>query len=217
MLKIGVVSQKGGVGKSTICRDLARVFALAQWKVKIADLDYKQTTSADWSRRRMTAGIEPYVAVEQFPSLKPALALTGVHLLIIDGKPHSSEETREIGLACDLVVIPTGTTLDDLEPQVRLAHELKRAKVPVERIVFVLNAPAGGKDAVERAAAYIEAAGYEAIETPIPRRDAYATAQNEGRSISEVTFPSLRTAAEQVAHDIMVRLQKVDTDARSAA
>jgi chromosome partitioning protein len=157
MLKIGVVSQKGGVGKSTIARDLARCFAFADWKVKIADLDFKQTTSTDWSRRRMSAGLQPYVAVEQFPTLKAALGVTGVHLLIIDAKPHSSDETREIGLAADLVVIPTGTTLDDLEPQVRLAHELKRAKVDPQRIVFVLNSVNKNRDATDaqRAIAYI--------------------------------------------------------------
>src|SRR5215467_13387540 len=36
---IGVVSQKGGVGKSTIARLVAREFAAQGWQVKIGDLD----------------------------------------------------------------------------------------------------------------------------------------------------------------------------------
>ena len=42
---IGMVSQKGGVGKSTLSRLVAREYALAGWNVKIADLDVSQGTS----------------------------------------------------------------------------------------------------------------------------------------------------------------------------
>jgi cellulose biosynthesis protein BcsQ len=42
---IGVVSQKGGVGKSTITRLVARELAAQDWQVKIADLDISQATS----------------------------------------------------------------------------------------------------------------------------------------------------------------------------
>jgi len=38
-LVIAVVSQKGGVGKSTCARLIAREYAQAGWNVKIADLD----------------------------------------------------------------------------------------------------------------------------------------------------------------------------------
>ncbi|MBA3922086.1 MAG: ParA family protein, partial [Nostocaceae cyanobacterium] len=51
-LQIGVVSQKGGVGKSTIARLLAREYAAAGWDVKIADLDIAQATSTNWKQRR---------------------------------------------------------------------------------------------------------------------------------------------------------------------
>src|SRR4051794_37335074 len=39
VVTIGVISQKGGVGKSTVARLIAREFAQAGWNVKIADLD----------------------------------------------------------------------------------------------------------------------------------------------------------------------------------
>ena len=38
-LIIGVVSQKGGMGKSTIARLIARELAAQDWEVKIGDLD----------------------------------------------------------------------------------------------------------------------------------------------------------------------------------
>ncbi|WP_344840358.1 P-loop NTPase, partial [Actinocorallia longicatena] len=45
---IGVVSQKGGVGKSTISRAVATTYAAAGWNVKVADLDINQAFCFSW-------------------------------------------------------------------------------------------------------------------------------------------------------------------------
>ena len=50
---IAFVSQKGGVGKSTMSRALAREAANNGLKAKIADLDTQQGTSVDWHRTRL--------------------------------------------------------------------------------------------------------------------------------------------------------------------
>ena len=72
-LVIGVVSQKGGVGKSTCARLIAREYAHAGWDVKIADLDVSQGTSFDWHVRRLQQQLEPSVAVERFGTVEQAL------------------------------------------------------------------------------------------------------------------------------------------------
>ncbi len=69
-LVVGMVSQKGGVGKSTLARLVAREYALAGWTVKIADLDVSQGTSFNWQSRRLQAGIEPVIAVERFGTVE---------------------------------------------------------------------------------------------------------------------------------------------------
>ena len=63
---IGVVSQKGGVGKSTIARLVAREFAVQGWQVKIGDLDISQATSFHWRSRRLHHTIKPDISIEQF-------------------------------------------------------------------------------------------------------------------------------------------------------
>src|ERR1022692_3385638 len=63
---ISIVSQKGGVSKSTLARLVAREYANAGWSVKIADLDIAQSTSFAWQGRRLQAGIEPIIPVERF-------------------------------------------------------------------------------------------------------------------------------------------------------
>ena len=67
---VGTVSQKGGVGKSTIARLVAREFAAQGWTVKIADLDISQATAFRWRSRRLENGIEPDIPVEQY-GLRP--------------------------------------------------------------------------------------------------------------------------------------------------
>jgi chromosome partitioning protein len=60
---LGIVSQKGGVGKSTVARLLAREHAQAGWNAKIADLDIAQGTSFNWQARRLHHDVKPAVAV----------------------------------------------------------------------------------------------------------------------------------------------------------
>ena len=70
---IGVVSQKGGVGKSTIARSIATAYAQNEWDVKIADLDINQSTSYQWQKRRLQAQIEPVIQVECFGAVSQAI------------------------------------------------------------------------------------------------------------------------------------------------
>ena len=92
---IAFVSQKGGVGKSTLARALAREAADGGLKIKIADLDTQQGTSIDWHRTRLNAGIKPDVAAEAFASAEQALkAADHYDLLIIDGPARSPAVVR---------------------------------------------------------------------------------------------------------------------------
>jgi chromosome partitioning protein len=47
---VAFVSQKGGVGKSTLARALAREAAFGGLSVKVADLDMQQGTLVNWQR-----------------------------------------------------------------------------------------------------------------------------------------------------------------------
>jgi AAA domain len=80
---IAFVSQKGGVGKSTLSRALAREAANSGLKVKVADLDTQQGTTTDWNRRRLDAGFEPHIAVEAFATAAQALQIASQYDLLI--------------------------------------------------------------------------------------------------------------------------------------
>ena len=60
---VGLVSQKGGVGKSTLARALGAVVAHAGLKVRIADLDPQQHTVVEWERMRGENRLAPTLDV----------------------------------------------------------------------------------------------------------------------------------------------------------
>ncbi|PJK27855.1 ParA family protein [Minwuia thermotolerans] len=205
---IGVVSQKGGVGKSTLARLVAREYAQAGWRVKIADLDIQQGTAFSWQARRLQHGLEPVVAVERFGTVAQAMQTAGAHdLMVLDGPPHASMGTRQIAEASDLVLLPTGLALDDLEPSVLLAHELRKTGVDAGRIAFVLSRVGDSEAELDEARAYIAQGGYRCLMTTLPEKTAYRRASDEGRALTETRFASLKARADALVQEVVDLLE----------
>ena len=88
-------------------------------------MDISQATNFNWASRRLQNSIFPEIPVQQYGSVSKALSeAESLDLLVFDGAPHSTQATKQIASVSDMVIIPTGLTLDDLEPAVLLAHEL---------------------------------------------------------------------------------------------
>lgn len=207
---IGMVSQKGGAGKSTLARLFARELARDGLSVKIADLDTQQTTCADWAADRAEAGLEPEIQVQAFGKLATALRdAPRYDALILDGRPHSSEQTLEVARAADLVVIPTGQTKDDLRPAVKLAHALADAGIDVGRIAFALVKTTGSTAELAAARAYLSATEYTVLDGALPVSTAYGIAHDVGRAATETPHRSLNAKAETLAQSIIDRLGAV--------
>ncbi len=200
---IAFVSQKGGVGKSTLARALAREGAAGGLRVKLADLDTQQGTSVDWHRARMDAGIEPAISAEAYKTAAQALAVANqFDILILDGPARTSQATLDIARASNLVVQPTGASLDDLRPAVREFHALVKAGVPRERLTFALNRI--GTDAEEAdARAYLAEAGYAVLAGCLVERPAYRKAQNGGYSVTETRYAALNTRADVLIQSLI--------------
>jgi chromosome partitioning protein len=193
---IAIVSQKGGVGKSTIARALAREAANNGLKVKIADLDTQQGTSVDWHRTRLNHGIEPPVSAEAFATAAQALKLAKqFDLLIIDAPARTSKGTLAIAEVAHLVVQPTGASVDDLRPAVREFHALVNAGIPKSKLTFALNRIGTPAEEAE-ARDYIAKAGYTALDGCLPERPAYRKAQNTGYSVTETSYAGLNAKAD---------------------
>lgn len=200
---VAFVSQKGGVGKSTLARALAREIAAGGLKVKVADLDVQQGTSVDWHRTRLAAGIEPIVSVESFATAGQALKTADQYdVLVIDGPARTSQATLDIAQASNLVIQPTGASLDDLRPAVREFHALVKAGVPIRRLAFALNRI--GTEAEEaEARSYLEEAGYDVLAGSLVERPAYRQTQNAGHAVTEIRYQTLKDRADALMQSLI--------------
>jgi len=203
---VGFISQKGGVGKSTLARGLSREAAKNGLNVKLADLDTQQGTSVDWYRRRLDNGATPVFSVESFKTASQALrSADQLDMLLLDGPARASAATLEIAQAATLVVQPSGASVDDLRPAILVFHELVKAGIPKDRLCFALCRI--GTDAEEaESRSYIQQAGYLALEGSLPERPSYRQASNVGLSITETRYPQLNLRADKLIQSMVDKL-----------
>jgi chromosome partitioning protein len=203
---IAFLSQKGGVGKSTLARAVACEASKSGLSVRLADLDVQQATSADWHRQRLACGHEPVGSVEVFAKAADALRTAAdVDLLVLDGAPRASSGTLEAAFAADLAVLPCCPSRDDLVPSLKLACELEQHGVSRRKIVFALVRAATKAETAD-AREYIEQAGFAVLDGSLPEKPAYRQAQNEGRAVTETRWSSLNKQADRLLDSILKHL-----------
>jgi chromosome partitioning protein len=103
---IGVLSQKGGVGKTTIAINTAATLALRGRRVLLVDAD-PQGSSLAWSSARDRDPLFPVIGMAK-PSLHrdlPTIA-EDYDVVVIDGAPRVNELGRSAILASDTILIP---------------------------------------------------------------------------------------------------------------
>lgn len=204
---VGMVSQKGGVGKSTLARMMAREFVAGGLSTKIADLDTQQQTCTNWAGRRAEGNLTPEIQVQSFATVKSALdEAQRFDALVLDGKPNASEQTIEIAKSSSLVVIPTGQTVDDLHPGVVLAHSLRKKGIAPDKIAFAMFKTTGSDRENAAARDYITEAGYMVLDGEISVSTAYGSASDQGKAITETSFRSLNERASNLAQSVIDRM-----------
>lgn len=199
---IGVLSQKGGVFKSTIARTLGVAFTLNGWKAKLIDLDTKQATITQWHKRRLEAGITPDVPCQMFGTVASAARNGGeADLYIFDGVPHATTETVEVAKLCNMLILPTGLAIDDLEPTVVLANTLMdKHGIPAERIVFTLTKASTSTAEIAAAREYLNKTRFQTLDGSIQIKPAFSRALDAGLSLIETPFKGPRAQATEVVN-----------------
>lgn len=202
---ISVLSQKGGVGKSTLARGIAVEFVKNGWDVHVADMDTTQQSTVNWAERRDAIGVLPTIDAAMYRNPQSALrSVARCDLLVIDGTPYATQDTLELAKESDLIVIPTGITHDDLEPSLRLAQELTM-KAGVQRkkvLLIVMKVPENGDKESESTKSSIEDWGFSVPKPVMPFKTAYGKAMDAGYSMSETRFATLNERAGSVLNAI---------------
>lgn len=204
---IGLISQKGGVGKSILSRTIAKEYVSNNWNVLIADMDNSQSTSFNWNSRRVNNNISPSLQVQQFRRVDDVVKIAdNFDLIIFDGAPHATKETLDIAKICDLVILPTGISLDDLEPTIKLAHELKKEGIEKHKIALVLCRVGNSESEIFEAKTYIFDAGYLLLDGELSEKTGYRRAIDMGKTLTETAHASLNLQANKVIQSIINRL-----------
>lgn len=203
-MKLSFLSMKGGVGKSTLAR-LVSVFATeADMRVLLADLDVAQGTSTEWyGMRCQYRGDTPGLDVMRFRSVKPALDREGYDLTVIDGPAHAERQGLAAAKESDLIVLPAGVGMDDLMPQVRLAHELIGLGVPVDRIRIALCRVRASDTELRQIDGWLRSTGIHPFSFHMRELPSIRQAQNIGNTAAEAAVaPRLRAEMTAVAAEI---------------
>jgi len=200
---VAFLSQKGGVGKSTLARALACEASKGGLSVKVADLDTQQGTISNWHRQREANGHDRIGSVETFGKAKDALKTADdFDMLILDGAPRASSATSEIAKVADLIVLPTGASRDDLIPTVLLAHELTKKGIPTKKFAIALVRVATESE-IRDAQEYIQMSGYHLLNGFLPEKPSYRQAQNDGLAVTETRFTSINEKALELVQSII--------------
>ena len=213
---VSLVSQKGGVGKSTLARALLAVAAYTM-KTRLADLDHRQASVVAWERARARHGATPVGEVVAYRTVGEALdASRDIELLIIDAPAGTSPATLEIARRSHLVVQPTGASADDLVPGVLTFHELVQEGIAKERLVFAICRVLSEGEA-DVARAYVTDAGYEVLPGALHERIGYREAQNRGKAITETKSAKLNQEADALMEALLQKvLREIKRDARAS-
>jgi len=185
---LGVLNQKGGVGKTTLCVNLAASFARSGARVLLIDAD-PQGSSLDWAAAR--EGV-PLFSVVGFPrpSIHKEIAQIGAGYdhIIIDGPPRVADLARSAIMASDMVLIPVQPSPYDIWAADEVVKLIDEARVYKENLksAFVVNRKiantAIGRDVGEALSAY----SVPTLRTTIAQRVVFAEAATRGLAVHEV-------------------------------
>jgi chromosome partitioning protein len=213
---ISLLNQKGGVGKSSLARALAVEFARNGWGVHVADLDRAQQTFFKWSQRREEEGIKPAIETALYADPKAALkASLSADVLIVDGKAFADTHALAIAQDSDLVIIPVGVSLDDLEPSLKLAVELVNKGINKNHIIFVVcRVPDNGDKEARNTRSSIKAWGFDVVQGWLPFKPSYSQAMDKGLAFTETQYKTLNSKADRIIEQLFSRVtEKLQTSA----
>ena len=190
---IGVLNQKGGVGKTTIAVNLAATFAKDGLRVLLVDAD-PQGSALAWSSAREAEPLFPVIGMAK-PTLHRDLpeVAKNYDVVLIDGAPRVNELGRAAIMASDLVLIPVQPSPYDVWAATETVQLIREAQTfrPDIKSAFVINRKitntAIGRDVT---AALAQFEDVPVLEASLTQRVIYAESAGQGLAVIEVNESS---------------------------
>lgn len=204
---IGILNQKGGVGKTTLAVNLAAALTRQGSRVLLIDAD-PQGSALDWAAAREGDPLFAVVGLPR-PTVHKEIAVIGQGYdhVVIDGPPRVTDLARSAIMASDLVMIPVQPSPYDIWAADEVVKLIAEARVYKETLksVFVVNRKiantAIGRDVGEALAAY----PVPVLKASVTQRVVFAEAVAQGKSIFEIDQEGMAAKEVQAVLDELLK------------
>jgi virC1 protein len=209
---IVVGNHKGGTSKSTLAVNLAVEYQHKGRKVIILETDPTVSTASQWAADRENTTREPITTVRKTGRLGSTiddLAAT-YDIVIIDTAGKDSTELRSAAHRADLLLVPTSTTVADLDATrifLSWMDEARDMNPALKMLVVISKAPTyWHSNHVQTATAALaeipKEIEFDLADTVIHHRNVYAQALSEGLSVVESDNPKAKAEIQLLTQEI---------------
>ena len=194
MKTLAIISQKGGVGKTTLATCLAVAAEADGKQTALFDLD-PQATASFWKdiRDQDTPAVASMHAV-RLQSMQEAARETGADLVIIDGAAIARDVAFEAAKVADFVLIPSKAAVFDTMAMTHTIDVVRQCEKP-SAVVLTFVPPVGAE--ISDAEMAVSELNSEMCPVLIGNRKAYFRAQSTGLAVQE--FEPEGKAADEIA------------------
>jgi chromosome partitioning protein len=189
---IALISQKGGVGKTSLAGHLAVEAELKRdGPVAIIDTDPQGSLSGWWNVRQEETPIFVRGELPKIKSQLKRLAEQGIELVVIDTPPAITDNIKAVAQVADLAIIPTRPSPHDLRAVGATVDLVESVGKPM---LFIVNGAANRARITGDAAVALSQHGTVAPVTIYQRTD-FAVSMIDGRTVGELN-PDSKSASE---------------------
>lgn len=187
---ISTVQQKGGVGKTTLTVHLAHMIHALRphWKIAVADAD-PQKSASNWITRGNELGqsmLQGYVVAQDGlgKQMNRELSEIEADVLFIDSPPAIESISLRSALYADLMLIPVGASILDIEAARQTIDVCEEAKAvdPRKKILLIPSKVRQNTSTSRELRPILQEWG-EVSQSTIALRVAYADAATHGEGI----------------------------------
>lgn len=204
MKVVSLISQKGGVGKTTLATALAVAAHRDGKQAFLVDLD-PQASASFWMDTRQADDLAiSAVPASRLGHVLEAAKSASADIAIIDTPPFAKDIAFEAAQHADLVLIPTRPAVLDVMAMTRTIELIKAFDKRAD-VVLTFCPPAGRE--VSDTEAAVRALGVDLCPVHIGQRIAYSRAQQNGQAAQE--FEPGSKAASEIIHLYRYTLKRI--------